>query len=108
MTLEASGIRCQNGCMAEKSNKRKGTSKDHDFAVLAREVVEQAIGEKLDGSALVDPRKDAKSLQAGQARGAPGGVARSEKLSPEKRREIARKAAAARWLKRKLEADGQN
>ena len=33
------------------------TAKDHDFATIARSVVEQAIGEKLDGSPL--PDKDA-------------------------------------------------
>jgi hypothetical protein len=35
--------------------KREGT--EHDFTVVARRVVEQAIGERLDGSPL--PDKDA-------------------------------------------------
>jgi hypothetical protein len=35
----------------------KRSRKDHDFTTVARRVVEQAIGEKLDGSPL--PDKDA-------------------------------------------------
>ena len=34
--------------------KRPGTAKDHDFATIARNVVEQAIGERLDGSPLLE------------------------------------------------------
>jgi hypothetical protein len=34
---------------------RSSKPKDHDFATVARNVVEQAIGEKLDGSPLDDP-----------------------------------------------------
>ncbi|HJU20125.1 MAG TPA: hypothetical protein VJ770_27040 [Stellaceae bacterium] len=37
--------------------------------------------------------------KAAQALGRKGGAARREKLSTERRREIARKAAAARWQK---------
>lgn len=33
------------------------SSKDHDFSTVALRVVEQAIGEKMDGSALDDPHK---------------------------------------------------
>jgi hypothetical protein len=31
------------------------SSKDHDFTTVARPVVEQTIGEKMDGSPLDDP-----------------------------------------------------
>ena len=37
--------------------------------------------------------------KAAKALGAKGGKARAEKLTPERRAEIARKAAAARWSK---------
>jgi len=37
----------------------------------------------------------------GKAGGPKGGRARAEKLTPERRREIARKAALARWRKAK-------
>lgn len=40
-------------------------------------------------------------------RGMAGGAARAKKLSPERRAEIARLAAAARWGKKADEADNQ-
>ena len=36
--------------------KRKGLSKEHDFAVNARSILEQVIGERLDGTPL-EPAK---------------------------------------------------
>lgn len=76
--------------------------KDHDFATVARRVVEQAIGEQLDGSPLPDPNagKNPAAVKLGKLGGARGGKARAEKLTPEERRRIAKKAAAARWKKR--------
>lgn len=77
------------------------SSKDHDFATIARQVVEQAIGEKLDGSSLDDPYagKNAKAVAAGRLGGTAGGLARAIKLTPKQRTEIARTAASARWKK---------
>jgi hypothetical protein len=46
----------------------------------------------------VDPVKAAAAL-LGRQGGLKGGKARSEKLSPERRAEIARKAAMSRWAK---------
>ncbi len=77
--------------------KRPGTSRDHDFATVARSVVEQAIGEKLDGSALEPSTKNPAAVALGKLGGAKGGKARAEALSPAKRKAIARKAAKARW-----------
>ena len=73
--------------------------KDHDFAVVARRVVEQAIGEQLDGSPLPDPNagKNPAALALSKLGAAKGGKARAAKLSPAKRRAIAQKAAKARW-----------
>lgn len=77
--------------------KRRGT--EHDFTTIARRVVEQAIGERLDGSPL--PNKDAgknpAAVALGKLGGAKGGAARAKALSPAKRRAIAKAAAAARW-----------
>ena len=70
--------------------KREGTP--HDFTVVARRVVEQAIGERLDGSPL--PRKTRRA-----AGGVKGGRARAKRLTPQQRSEIARIAAEARWKK---------
>jgi hypothetical protein len=83
-----------------KPEKRPGTSRDHDFATIARRVVEQAIGEKLDGSPLDEPpAKNPAAVALGKLGGAKGGRARAEALTPAKRKAIAKKAAAARWGK---------
>ena len=80
---------------------RPGRSKDHDFAVIARNVVEQAIGEKLDGSPLPDPNKgkNPKAVAAGRLAGLKGGAARAAKLTADQRADIARVAARSRWKK---------
>lgn len=82
-----------------KKVKPPETLRDHDFATVARRVVEQAIGEKLDGSPLPDPNtgKNPAAVALGKLGGAKGGRARADALSPAKRKAIARKAAAARW-----------
>ncbi len=82
---------------SSKRPKREGTA--HDFTVVARRVVEQAIGEQLDGSPLPDKDagKNPAAVALGKLGGAKGGKARAEALSPAKRKAIARKAAAARW-----------
>ena len=82
--------------------KRPGTARDHDFATIARRVVEQAIGETMDGKPLPDPDKEKNpaAVALGKLGGAKGGRARAEALSPTKRKAIARKAAAARWKAR--------
>jgi hypothetical protein len=78
--------------------KRPGTAKDHDFATIARNVVEQAIGVKLDGTPLEPkPEKNPAAVALGKLGGPKGGRARAEALSPAKRKAIAQKAAAARW-----------
>ena len=71
--------------------KREGAS--HDFTTVARRVVEQAIGERLDGSPL--PARTPRRAVGGTK----GGVARAKKLTPEQRSDIARIAAEARWTK---------
>lgn len=73
------------------------SSKDHDFTTVARRVVEQAIGEHLDGTPLEKPRKNPAAVALGKLGGAKGGAARAAALSPAKRKAIARKAAKARW-----------
>ncbi len=75
------------------------SSKDRDFFVTARRVVEQAIGEQMDGSPLPDPNagKNPAAVALGKLGGAKGGKARAEKLSPAKRKAIAKKAAQTRW-----------
>jgi hypothetical protein len=77
--------------------KRIGT--EHDFTTIARRVVEQAIGERLDGSPLPDPNegKNPHAVALGKLGGAKGGKARAKALTPAQRKAIARKAAKSRW-----------
>ncbi|MGB8768038.1 MAG: hypothetical protein WCC92_00370 [Candidatus Korobacteraceae bacterium] len=77
------------------------SSKDRDFATVARRVVEKAIGEHLDGTPLIDPDagKNPAAVALGKLGGKKGGKARAAKLSPAKRKQIAKKAAAKRWGK---------
>ena len=76
-------------------------SKDRDFVTVARRVVEQAIGEHLDGTPLEDPDagKNPAALALSKLGASKGGKARAAKLSPAKRKQIAKKAAAKRWGK---------
>jgi hypothetical protein len=80
---------------------RSSKPKDHDFAAVARRVVEQTIGEHLDGTPLEDPNagKNPAAVALGKLGGAKGGAARAAALSPRRRKAIAKKAAQARWLK---------
>lgn len=79
--------------------KREGT--EHDFTTVARRVVEQAIGERLDGSPLTDKDagKNPAAVALGKLGGAKGGAARAQSLSSKRRTQIARAAAKARWRK---------
>jgi len=69
-----------------------------DFTDIARDVVETAIGEHLDGSPL-EPKITTAAMSHGRLGGLKGGKSRAAKLSPAKRKRIARKSAKARWKK---------
>ncbi|MDP9160498.1 MAG: histone H1 [Acidobacteriota bacterium] len=73
--------------------------KDHDFFTVARRVVEQAIGEQMDGTPLVDDNsgKNPSAIARGRKGGKIGGAARAKRLTSEERSAIAKKAARARW-----------
>ena len=81
---------------------RKKTRRD--VAEIARGVVEQAIGEKLAGEPEpeeqekqeVDTRNPA-AVALSKLGASKGGKARAKKHSKKRRKEIAEKAAAARW-----------
>lgn len=78
---------------------RSSKSNDRDFSINALRVVEQAIGEHMDGTPLEDANagKNPAAVALGRLGGKKGGKARAEKLSPAKRKAIARRAAQARW-----------
>jgi len=72
--------------------------KDRDFFVNARRIVEQAIGEQMDGTPIPQeaPKNEA-AVALSKLGAAKGGKARAAKLSPSKRKAIAKKAAMSRW-----------
>jgi hypothetical protein len=80
------------------------TGVKRDFVEVARGVVEQAIGEHLDGTPLPPEPPDTRNPAAvalSKLGASKGGKARAEKLSARKRKEIARKAANTRWSAKK-------
>jgi hypothetical protein len=71
----------------------KGQKRPADVIGNAIKIAKIATGE--EDEALPDDGKD----PAAKALGAKGGKARAAKMTPERRAEIARKAAASRWKK---------
>lgn len=71
--------------------KRSSTA---DVAQNALRVVEQSIGEPLK-------EKNPAAVSLGRLGGLAGGKARAKKLSPERRKAIAQKAAKMRWKRAK-------
>ena len=76
--------------MPERSRKRPT-----DLNALAASIVSDATSE--DKTEPEDDGKDPAAVALGRRGGLKGGRARANKLTPEQRREIARKAAEARW-----------
>ena len=74
----------------------KRKKKEHDFAVTAFRVVQEATGQ---AETEEKPVKEFDAKALGHKGGLKGGKARAEKLTPEQRKEIAKKAANARWNK---------
>jgi hypothetical protein len=65
---------------------------------LAAFIVEQTTSEEPEVEE--QPIKNPAAVALGKLGGKKGGKARAEKLTPEQRSEIARKAARARWKKK--------
>jgi hypothetical protein len=65
---------------------------------LAKLIVDMASGE-VNEPVLTEDGRDAVAVLMGRRGGLKGGKARAAALTPEQRREIAQKAAAARWSK---------
>ena len=76
--------------------KDKRKKREHDFSVTAFRVVQKATGQ-IEPKPAKKKNFDAKAL--GHLGGLKGGKARAKKLTPEERKEIAQKAARARWSK---------
>lgn len=86
--------------MAKKPRKEK---REHDFAVTAFRVVQEATGQAEPEPEEAEPElaegKNPHAVALGRLGGLKGGRARAAKMTPEQRREIAKKAALARWNK---------
>ena len=75
-----------------------GKKKEHDFSITAFRVVQEATGQ-IESKPKPKPRQLFDAVKLGRLGGLKGGVARAAKLTPDRRTEIARKAAQARWGK---------
>jgi hypothetical protein len=87
--------------MPKRSSKRP----NEDVNQAAFRVVRELTGDADSESAQARPRKkNAAAVALGRRGGKKGGKARAAALSPEQRREIAAKAARARWSKADAES----
>jgi hypothetical protein len=84
--------------MQKRSSKGLRTPDDDDPNVTAFRVIQEATRDD-DDSPKVPPEKNPAAVALGRLGGKKGGKARAEALTPEQRREIARKAAQSRWKK---------
>jgi len=81
---------------------RKRSSKQPlDMNQLAKSIVDLATADEPAPEAAPAPTKNPAAVELGRLGGQKGGPARAAKLSKKRRREIAKKAAQARWTKKK-------
>jgi hypothetical protein len=83
--------------MPDRSRKKK---KARDLNILASQIIAEATEEEKPAEEREpEPEKNQAAVELGRKGGLKGGKARAAKLTPERRREIAKKAAQARWKK---------
>jgi hypothetical protein len=80
--------------MPSRASKPK---RPRDPNLLARSVVEDLIGEKMNGSPLPEDKRNPAAVALSKLGASKGGLARVAALSDRKRKMIAKKAAQARW-----------
>lgn len=80
--------------MPKRSSKPKA-----DINLIAAGIVKTATEESAKETPPPKPEKNPAAVALGRLGGLKGGKARAEKLSAKKRKEIAKKAAQARWGK---------
>lgn len=89
--------------MNDRSSKKK--KREHDFALNAFRVVQEATGqleagqEESEQPEMTPEERHAAAVALGRLGGKKGGKARAKRLTPEERSEIARIAASTRWKK---------
>lgn len=76
---------------------KRSSKRPRDVNALAASIVGEATGQSEPDA---EPKKNPAAVELGRLGGLKGGKARAAKLSPKKRSEIAKKAAAARWQAR--------
>lgn len=82
-------------------SKNTHPKRPRDINQIAYQIVQEATGQApKPQEEPIDPIKSAASA-LGRLGAKKGGHARAEKLTPERRKEIARKAITARWEKKK-------
>ena len=81
-------------CAKHMPKSPKGQKRPADVIGNAVTVMKIATGE-IEESGQTDDGKSKAAVELGRK----GGLARAARLTPKKRREIAKKAAAARWVK---------
>lgn len=81
---------------------KRSRKKSDDINVIAKSIVDQATEESIDKEITEEkPKKNPAAVALGRLGGLKGGKARAKKLSAKRRKEIAKKAADARWKKEK-------
>ena len=81
--------------------KRK-QKRDYDFSVNAFRVAQEATGQQSEGKQdkpISTQGKNPNAVALGRLGGLKGGKARAATMTPEQRKEVAKKAAQARWGK---------
>ena len=74
-----------------------GKKRPRDPNELAKQLVDEATNEESDSDSEDSEAEESPKAKSGRKGGLKGGRARAEKLTPEERKEIAEKAARARW-----------
>ncbi len=77
----------------------RASKRPRDINQLAKMIVDISTGEIEEEEPKPEREKNPAAVALGKLGASKGGKARAAKLSPKKRREIAKKAAAARWDK---------
>ncbi len=90
--LDFRSLACCPGLMRKRSSKRKQRPEDANEAAFR--VRQEATGE---APPKATRKKNPAAVALGKVGGAKGGKARAARLTPEQRREIAKRAARARW-----------
>jgi hypothetical protein len=83
-------------------DKKKSPKRSTDINVLASQIVAEATGDfpKKSNKDTTPHEKNPAAVALGRLGGLKGGKARAEKLSANRRRAIAQKAAKTRWSKK--------